>query len=249
MRHFLYRMGLIKVMQLCIVFAVFPVLAFMPSEQYSDIQYKDLEENENGYWQNTSRDSFIVFNNIDLNRAQMCVLVIKLEFAQAPSSASLFDSYWRAAGAGFSESQKGSFIISHKQAQNNNTYAIPLCKLYGFSGNLDQPNLQKNIDTFRLDYPSNKNMAIKFDSLAFISHAQLSELPDTVIMLEPYERISGRSFTSLDVIIPKLFFAFQEGLKRLSQDITFLIFWLVIIVLLTSLILRSFIRPARNNHK
>ena len=219
--------------------------AFVPSEQFSDIQYKDLVTDTQGYISNTSSDGYLVLNNINLNRAQMCGLQLSFEFKQTPQRASLFDVYWRTAQTGFSESQKAFFIINQQDAANKNTYIVPLCKLFSFSGNLNQPLQQANITAFRLDYPPNKDTALRIETIQLLDSQAMSTESygaSQAIVLEPYETISANSFTSLDVIIPKLIFAFEEGLKRFTSDVPFLIFWLFLIFLLTVLILLSYTR-------
>lgn len=226
------------------------VHAFVASEQYSEIEYKDLSTNPQGYLTNTTGDGFLVLNNIELNRAQMCGLMLTLEFQQAPERASIFDVYWRTAKTGFSESQKGFFVINQTDAATKNSYLVPLCKLFNFSGNLNQPQQQANITGFRFDYPANKTLALRIESIKFLSSEAMAKLEESgtdAIVVEPYERISARSFTSLDVIIPKLIFAFEEGLKRFTKDGPFLVFWLVLILILKLLILRSFMREFKTD--
>ena len=65
---------------------------------------------------------------------------------------------------------------------------------------------------------------------------------ENIRLLEPYERIDPRAFTSLDVVLPKLYFAAQEGAHRLWQDKAFLIFWLLLIGGFKLLIIRSYLR-------
>lgn len=219
-------------------------MAFTQSEQFSDYELKDLQSDQQGFIQNTSGDGFLVLNNIDLNRAEMCGLSMIMEFKEPPFRATVFDLYWRTAQTGFSESQKGFFIVNEKDARFKNSYAIPLCKLYNFSGNLNQPQNQANITSFRIDFPPNKTVAVRFETIRFVDSFALSQLMsiDEGVVLEPYESVSGRSFTSLDVIVPKLIFAFEEGVKRFVSDVPFLIFWLLLIVILKGLMLWSYMR-------
>lgn len=224
--------------------------AFVPSEQFSDIQYKDLITDTQGFISNTSGDGFFVLNNVNLSRDQMCGLLLTIEFQQAPQRASIFDVYWRTAQAGFSESQKGFFIINQSDAANKNQYLVPLCKLFSFSGNLNQPFLQANITALRLDFPPNKTTTVRFEAIEFLSTQAVLDRTESsadIIKLEPYEAVSAQSFTSLDVIIPKLVFAFEHGLQRLLQDVPFLVFWLLLILFLKVLILRSFVRQIRTD--
>lgn len=223
--------------------------AFTPSDQFSGFGLNDLQTDTLGFMQNTSGDGFLVLNDISLNRAQMCGLLLTIEFKDAPFRASLFDVYWRTSKSGFSESQKGFFVVNEKDAIGKNTYLIPLCKLYGFSGNLNQPQNQANITSIRIDYPPNKTLALRFDEIRFVDSRTTIEMAgdDAVIVIEPYERMEGRSFTSLDVIVPKLIFAFEEGLKRLTKDVPFLVFWLLLIIALKGLILWSYVRQFRRD--
>lgn len=237
------------ILSLCLLVSL-NVSAFVPSEQFSDIQYKDLVTDTLGYISNTTGDGYLVLNNINLNRAQMCGLQISLEFKETPQRATVFDLYWRTAQTGFSESQKSFFMINQKEAANKNTYIVPLCKLFSFSGNLNQPLQQANIIALRFDYPPNKDIALRIENIQFLDSETLSRESygaSEVIIVEPYERVSADSFTSLDVIIPKLIFAFEEGLKRLSSDVPFLIFWLVLIFLLKGLILLSYTRQFKTD--
>jgi len=82
------------------------------------------------------------------------------------------------------------------------------------------------------------------DSIALAETAK----NDEVVSLVPYERIAGHSATSLDVVIPKLIFSFEEGLSRLKGDIPFFVFWLFLIVLLKWLILMSYVRQFRRDN-
>ena len=223
--------------------------AFIQSEQFSEFSLNDIEADQQGFMQNTSGDGFIVLNGIELNRSQMCGLALTMEFKQAPFRATIFDIYWRTANVGFSESQKSFFIVNQEDTSSRNSYLIPLCKLYNFSGNLNQPQNQANITALRIDYPSNKNLSIRFDQLRFLDTLTMNALleDENNIVLEPYERIAGPAFTSFDVIIPKLIFAFDEGLKRFTKDLPFLFFWISVIALLKGLMLWSYVRQFRRD--
>ena len=224
--------------------------AFTQSEQFSDFELKDLQSDAQGFIKSTSSDGFLVLNNIVLTRAQMCGLILDMEFQETPFRATAFEIYWRTENSAFSESQKGSFIINQNDASQQNTYLIPLCKLYGFSGNLNQSQNQANITSIRIDYPPNKTVAVRFNVIRFVDTKTTIETArnEAVIVLEPYERIAGRSATSLDVIVPKLIFSFEEGLSRLSQDVPFLVFWLLLIVFFKGLILWSYVRQFRRDN-
>lgn len=224
--------------------------ALAPSEQFSDIQLRNLDTDEQGYLSNTSNDGHIVFNDLSLTRDQMCGVLLTIEFKETPLRASLFDVYWRTAQVNFTESQKGFFLINQNDAAQKTRYLLPICKLFGFSGNLHNPLIQGNITGFRLDYPPNKDTSLRIESAEFLDSQALSELlqqQTEIIALELYESVPARSFTSLDVIIPKLVFAFEEGIKRLGLDLPFLIFWLCLIFLLKLLLLKSFVRQFKSD--
>lgn len=218
--------------------------SFAPS--MSDARLKDLEFDEQGYLTNTSSDGFAVFDGFNISRDQACGLSLSLSFKKALSRPVLFDVYWRTARLGFSEAQKGFFLINQTDTRTPTTFIVHLCKLYNFSGNLNQPLHQENLTALRLDFPPNKNLSIKIDSIELLDSASIPQLSSEQIkMVEPYERIPARSFTSFDVVLPKLTLIFEHGLQRLAGDLVFLIIWLLSIVLLTSIILRSFIRQYR----
>ncbi len=216
-------------------------------------QLKDLELDSDGYLANTSGDGYFQLMGLDHSRDRLCGLLLKMEFKNPVEKATLFDVYWRTKSQGYSENQKGFFIINNEHTKTSNTYLVSLCKLHNFSGNLNQSHLQDNISALRLDYPGNKRLAIKFESIQILDddelQLRLKQADTNDIVLEAYERINPRAFTSLDVIVPKLIFAFEEGLKRLTNDLGFLVFWLLLIIALKLLLLRSFIRQYRSSEE
>ena len=210
---------------------------------------RDFEEDAQGFLTNTGNDSFIVIDNLDLPRQQACNLLLSLDFKETFERPGLFELFWSVKTGVFRERQKGRFIINQSDTTQANSFLIPLCKLYNFSGNLNVPDYQRNITGFRLDYPGNKKVSIRFNTIAFLSTTQANEFlkNNDVITLEPYERVNGQSFTSLDSIIPKILFAFEDGLKRLTIDKGFLIFWLLVIASLIFLLLRSFLTSSKQS--
>lgn len=221
-----------------------PIL--LPVNYPNNYQLNDLLEQDDGFLSNTDGDSYIVINELDMTRDKACNLLLTLTFKDPLSQPSLFRIFWSIQGGQFRGVQSGQFLINHADTLEQNTFLIPLCKLYNFSGNLNIPDYQKNIDGFRINYPAHKKISIAFNAIEFLSHKQLIERETNqdfqVITLEAYERIRGQSFTSLDAIIPKLLFAFQDGLNRLGRDKGFLFFWLLLISSLVFLFVRSFKR-------
>ena len=236
----------------CVVasfFFAFSAFALVPNEVFSDVQLRNLVENERGFLENTSSDGHIILTNMTLTREQMCGVIFSIEFENTPLKPSLFDVYWRTTKHGFTEGQKATFIISHQSAAQKNQYLLPMCKLYGFSGNVNSPEKQANVTGFRIDYPPNKDLSLKITDLSFIDSNFLSADNNNAIVLEPYERVSAKSFASFDVVMPKLIFAFEEGLKRMTADKLFLVFWLILIFVLKCLVLLSFMRQLKSNDK
>lgn len=219
--------------------------ALQASQTVTDFQYRNINIDEQSYLNNTTNDGHVIVDNLNFTRDQMCGVLLSIEFRRVPLRATLFDVYWRTAKTDFSENQKGFFFINQENASTPNKYLLPLCKLFNFSGNLHNSSLQDNITGFRLDFPPNKDVVLRIQSVEFLNNQEIynfiGDNPD-VVTTEVYERIQARSFTTLDVIIPKLIFAFEEGLQRLYKDVSFLVFWLLIIFLLKILLLGSFFR-------
>ncbi|MDB4511946.1 hypothetical protein N9060_00645 [Arenicella sp.] len=236
-----------KILFIATLLACFNCTAFVPGDQFSDVQYNNLTMDSEGFISNTNSDGHLVLNNITLTRSQMCGLSLVLEFKQPLRKAAVFDLYWRTAKTGFSETQKAFFIISPKDAQNKNSYVIDMCKLYNFSGNLNKPLLQGNIVSLRLDYPPNKNLSLRIEDIKLLDTLLIAQDKLAGLSIEPHEVVPRESFTSADVIIPKLIFSFEEGVKRFSKDLPFLIFWLSLIFLLNCLLLSSFVRQFKND--
>ena len=212
---------------------------------YPDYQLKDFDEDEFGYLRNTGSDSFLIINNLDLTRQQACNLHLEMHFQEALFRPAVFEVFWAINNHGFMESQKGFFIINQAHTAATHSFVVPLCKLYHFSGNLNRPDYQRNITGLRLDYPGNKFVSVKFNTIELLSNEQAKQLFEQnkdAIKVEPYERVAARAFTSLDAILPKLVFTFEDGLARLSVDKGFLITWLLLIAGLLFLLLRSFRR-------
>ena len=212
-----------------------------------NLTLKNLESEGNGFLFNTTTDGYLVLDQLSSARDQACGLLVDIEFSQPMFRAGIFDIFWRGEQQGFHRHRSAFVIINRSWSEQRNRYLIPLCKLYSYSGNLNRPLLQNPIEALRLDYPSNKDLSLKFHQIEIINAVALEKLiknPGDTIILEPYERLGGASFTSLDVVFPKIFFAFEEGLKRFWQDKAFLIFWLILIVGLKLLILRSILAQA-----
>ena len=248
LRTFKYTLTRTLVSVIANFFFVCNAFALVPNEIFSDVQLRNLVENERGFLKNTSNDGHIILSNMMLTREQMCGVIFSIEFENTPLKPSLFDVYWRTSKHGFREGQKATFIISHQSAVQKNQYLLPMCKLYGFSGNVNSPEKQANVTGFRIDYPANKDLSLKITDLAFTDSKSLSDIKNTIV-LEPYERVSAKSFASFDVVIPKLIFAFEEGLKRMTADKLFLVFWLFLIFVLKCLVLLSFMRQLKSNDK
>ena len=220
----------------------------MPLE-LKQTQMRNLERDQQGYIRNQTNDGYITFRGLNLSREQACAIKMDIEFKQAMLRPGIFEVFWHAPNEGFSEQQKAFVIINHRDSQERKTYVIPLCKLFHFSGNINRSQAQGAIDGLRIDYPAKRITEIKFHSIETVNSDELITLikqaDPNIIVLEPYERVNARSFTSLDVILPKLFFAYEEGLKRLTYDKAFTFVWLLMMFSLMALIVRSVLRQQR----
>lgn len=205
------------------------------------LQYKQMDIDNEGYVANTTADSYLVLGGFDLPRDKACYLVLDAEFKQPMFRPGLFEAFWAVNPGAFSENQKARFLISHKRTESRHLFVVPLCKLYSFSGNIDKPNSQKNIVGLRFDYPMNRDIGLKIHKLDLISLTELTPLlaEQQVIELEPFERLSGKPFTSLDVAVPKVYFGLEHGWKRLTQDWPFMIVWLTMIFGLLILMIKG----------
>ncbi len=203
-------------------------------------EYKDLADRQ-GFLTNTSRDGFFKVSGLDLTRDNACFLAMEIEFSEPILRPALFEFFWATKPNAFAEQRKARFLINHKTSGEPSLYLIPLCKLYGFSGNLDMPLRQTNISSVRLDYPMNRTVGLKFHQATLLSsdvgEALLNEKASEIVLIEPYERVIASSFRSLDVILPKLYFSFEDGARRLGADIGFLLFWLSLILTLIGIII------------
>lgn len=212
------------------------------------LELKDLQFDKAGFLTNASTDGFFTLQGFDLPRGQACNVLLDLEFAQPLHRPAMFELFWSTSPDAYAEGQKTRFLVSHKNTMEPTRFVLPLCKMYRFSGNLNSPNLQKNITGFRFDFPVNRTISLKISQFKVLSAAELepllSEGGQVAVFLEPYERIPGRAFTSADVVIAKVFFALEDGLNRLAGDRWFLCFWLVLIFACLLLIVRSF--PSRS---
>lgn len=207
---------------------------------------KNLEIDEQGFIHNINSDGYFTFRDLDLRRDQACAIRLDMEFDKPMSRPGLFEVFWHEPKAGFRESLKAFVLINPADTAERTVFVIPLCKLFHYSGNINKAHLQAGVAGLRLDYPSNKDIGVKFHSIEFLDAQKmlslLSEAQANTVILEPYERLSPAAATSLDVLVPKLFFIFEEGLSRLWVDKGFLFFWLLLIVGLKLLILRSYLR-------
>jgi hypothetical protein len=210
------------------------------------LRYRNIEVTEQGFLRNQGSDGYLVLKNLNVRRDQACALKMDIEFESPMQRPGLFEVFWHGPESGFSEQQKAFVIISHANTLQRTTFIIPLCKMYHYSGNLNKPNQQSIISSLRLDFPSNRTIAIKWHSLEVLNAQQmmdqLKNTPQENIVLEPYERVRAESFLSFDVALPKLYFALEEGWNRLQVDILFLLFWLGLIFALLVLIVRSLIK-------
>lgn len=243
---------IIKLKQLVAIFCLVissNTMALSLDSYMASATLKDITKDDQNYLSNTSGDGFFTIGGLDLPRGQACGLSLTLNFKEGFEKPAIFEIFWRTKKTNYSERQKAFFIINQEDSKQTKTYLVPLCKLYNFSGNLNQPVQQGNISGLRFDYPGNKKLAIKFEAIELLNSESFDKLlknqSSEHVLLGAYERIEPRSFTSLDVIIPKLLFSFEEGLGRLTKDMAFFVFWLLLIIGLTLLIVRSFIREYR----
>ena len=212
-------------------------------------QLRNLVIDSDGYIKNTSGDGYMSFRGLNLSRAQACGIKLDLEFKSPMIRPAIFEVFWHTPNEGFSEKKKSFVIVNQADTVERREYVIPLCKLYHFSGNLNQGLRQAEIAGLRFDYPTKRTTEIKFHSISTLNGEELLSIVQQsaphISVLEPYERVDARSFTSLDVIVPKLFFAFEEGLKRLSYDKVFTFSWLLMMLAILVLIVRSYLRQHR----
>lgn len=212
-------------------------------------QMRNLQVTDQGFIANTGTDGYLIFSGLEISRDQACGITLDIEFKLAMPRPGIFDIFWRSSKQGFSEQRKAFVLINQSDTKTRQQFMIPLCKLYHYSGNLNQPDRQALIHALRIDYPANKEIALKFHSIGLIDAEtmteQLQQRRQGIVILEPYERVSYRSFTSFDVALPKLYFAFEEGLHRVSMDKKFLFVWLLMIASLMALMLRSVLRKER----
>lgn len=200
---------------------------------------KDLTVNEQGYLQNTTSDGFLILKDIDTPRANACGLLVDLEFAQAPVEPFVMELFWRTERHGFMEKQKSFFVVKRDLDKKRQQFIVPLCKLYLYSGNINIPAWQGNITGIRLDYPPDRDLAIKFHDFSLINHAQTFAQAD--LHYEPYERVNTAALLSRDVLLTKLILINKEGLQRFVADKAFLIVWLLMIVALSIALVKSFV--------
>jgi len=212
-------------------------------------QLHNLEKDSSGFIKNVNGDGYITFRQLELTREQVCGIEMDVEFKRAMARPGIFEIFWHASGEGFTEGKKAFVIINHRDSAERKTYVIPLCKLFHFSGNINQAARQGLIAGLRFDYPANRTSEIKFHSIRTLNGGELMTLIEQadphIKLLEPYERIRAKSFTSLDVILPKLYFSFEQGFKRLSYDKVFTFSWLAMMFALLALIVRSVLRKAQ----
>ena len=208
------------------------------------IALRNLVHDGEGFLTNTSSDGFLMLGNVDLPRSQACYVLLDMEFKDPMFRPGLFELFWAIDPRAFSEAQKTRFLISHEDSVGANTFVLPLCKLYRFSGNLNSPNFQRNIVGIRLDYPMNRTISLKINSMTLMDGGEYREFLNKTdappIRLEPFENLPGKAFTSFDTIVPKVYFGIENGLKRLLADVPFLVVWLFIIFVFLGLIVRSF---------
>jgi hypothetical protein len=210
------------------------------------VRHSNIEITEQGFLRNKGSDGYLIFDNLNVRRDQACAIKMAIEFKNPMLRPGLFEIFWHAPGSGFNERQKAFVIVSHADTDEQTTFIIPLCKMYHYSGNLNNPRGQSKVAALRLDFPTNRTIALKLHSLQLLNAQQMrTQLQSTAkgsVILEPYERIRAESFLSFDVALPKLYFAIEEGWSRLQVDISFLLFWLGLILALVMLIVRSLIR-------
>ena len=205
------------------------------------VDYRYMDVDDRGYVSNATTDSYLILNGFNLPRDRACYLLMDAEFKEPMFRPGLFEAFWAVYPGAFSEKQKARFLISHKNTNSRTVFVVPLCKLYSFSGNLNSPRYQRNIVGLRLDYPMNRTIGLKIHRLDLIGLNELTTLKQEseIVELEAFERLSGKPFTSLDVAIPKIYFGLESGWKRLSQDLPFLIVWLMMIFGLLFLLIRG----------
>lgn len=215
----------------------------------ANAQLHNLTATADGFLANVGSDGYLTFRGLDLRRDQACGITLDLEFRTPLERPGIFEFFWRSAEQGFAEQRKAFVIINQADTLERHKFMIPLCKLYHYSGNLNLPERQARIEGLRLDYPANKDIELKFHAIDLLSAVEMNELIRSrtldPLILEPYERVSANSFTSFDVALPKFYFAFEEGLHRLGRDKAFLVVWLVMIIGLLLLMLRSVLRQKR----
>ena len=204
-------------------------------------QAKYIDEDEHGYWVNSTSDSYLTLGGFDVPRSRACYLIWDVEFKEPMFRPGLFEAFWAVNPQAFSEAQKARFLISHKDTEQRTLFVVPLCKLYNYSGNLNSPHHQGNIVGLRLDYPMNRTIGLKIHRVDLVGKDQIDEIRDgkNWVELEPFERLRGTPFKSLDVAAPKVFFGFENGARRLVKDWPFLFFWLALIICLLGLMVRG----------
>lgn len=234
----------------CLSLTLLSFSTFAIELQVKQKNLRNLSMDQDGFIKNISTDGYLSFRDLNQSRSDMCGVQLDLEFKSGLSKPAIFEIFWHSMNAGFSEQRKAFVIVNHRDADQRRTFLIPLCKLYHFSGNVNQAAHQNRIGGLRIDFPANRITELKFHSIVTVSADELAQSfaqdSANTTMLEPYERVNARAFTSFDVILPKLYFALEEGLTRMKYDKVFTLVWALLIFSLLGLIIRSVIsRPSR----
>lgn len=205
--------------------------AYSLDSQFARAMLKDIAYNSQGYFTNTSGDSYFMLDGFEITKSAACGLSFEMAFATSIAKPSVFEIYWQSDQQAYSELNKAFFIVPPTPADKAKSYLIDLCGLKKYSGVLGEFSSAHALTGLRLDMPVNRTLPVKFSSLRLLSkqQTQVAANKKNVEHLAAFERVATDSTQLTAWLSMAAGAGSKAGLSRISKDKPFFIFWLVIL--------------------
>ncbi len=181
---------------------------------YKDWHFNEILKLENGFLEKSAGDPYIVFPEISESTCAPMGVQLAITFDPVPAKPLLLEIFWSTDYLGFGEENKVFFMVYPKADGSPTKMTVPLEHTAGFI-------------QIRLDFPSHIDTTFKVENYEVVS---LADINDEFKKVDAYYSLSIEDSLKPEIIIPYILKALSHGPQRMTHDLAFLVFWLLLII-------------------
>jgi len=190
------------------------------ADLYENWRLNEIIKLENGFLEKSAGDPYIVFPEISESTCAPMGIQLAITFDPVPVKPLRLEMFWSTDYLGFGEENKVFFIVHPHADGTANKMIIPLEHTAGFT-------------QIRLDFPSYIDTTFKVENYEVLS---LADVDDEYTKVDAYYSLSVEDSLKPEISIPYFLKALSHGPERMTHDLAFLVFWLLLIIGLLFLI-------------